>query len=189
VDSSRSRRRWPTLLAVAGLLMATGCVATSTPSAGRIPTLEAPFVSLSPLPDPTPSEPESTAYSAPPVGARALAERFAFAFLTYDTRTENVRGFLERVRPLTTPVVVRALSRSPRSRLPWAVMLSRNEKASLTVTGTSVASTGNRLTLHVNGITTTHTNLAVLRSPVQLRLHIANTREGWKVTGVHGGGS
>jgi dihydroxy-acid dehydratase len=31
VDNSRSRRRWPTLLAVAGLLMVTGCRATPTP--------------------------------------------------------------------------------------------------------------------------------------------------------------
>jgi hypothetical protein len=186
VDSS-SRRRWPTILAVAGLLMATACGGTPTPSARSARGLQAPAVTLSSLPEPTRSELDSTVYSTPPVRARELAEKFAFAFFTYDTRTEHVGDFLDRIRPLSTPVVVRALSRSPRSRLPWPVMRSRNERALVTVTGTSVASGRNELT--VNGITTTHTDLAVLQSPVQLRLQIANTREGWKVTGVHGGGS
>jgi hypothetical protein len=189
VDSSRSRRRWLTLPAVAGLVMATACGATPSLSTGSIRTPEARAVTLSPLPVPTRSEPNSTVYPTPPVRARGLAERFAVAFLTYDTRVENVRDFVDRVRPLSTPGVVRALNKSPRARLPWPVMRSRSERASRAISGTSIDSTANRLALHVTGITTTHTDLAVLRSPVQLRLRVAKTRKGWKVTDIRGGGS
>jgi hypothetical protein len=195
VDSSRSRRTWPTLLAVAGLLMAIACGATPTDNTSSAPALGTRAVSLSPLPEPTPSEPDSTVYSPPPVRVRETAERFTFAFLTYDTRTEKVQTFLEHVRPFSTPAVVRALSRSPRSRLPWSVMRSRSERASLAISGTSIRSTENlsspetRHTVHVNGVITTRTDLAKLRSPLQLRLHIAKTQEGWKVTDVRGGGA
>jgi hypothetical protein len=189
VESSRTRSRRSILLALAAVVLATACGARPTPGITNALDSPAAAVALSPAPEPTPSEPTSTLFSTPPVQARLVAERFTFAFLTYDTRSERAQDFLQRVRPYSTMAVVEALGRSPRSRLPWRVMRSRSERVSLTIAGTSVSETENAVTLLLNGLITTRTDLAVLRSPVQLRLQVSHTRNGWKVTGVHGGGS
>lgn len=176
-------------LALAAAVLPTACAATPAPRITTALESPAPAVTLSPAPEPTPSEPAATVFTTPPVQARSVAERFAFAYLTYDSRSERALDFLQRVRPYGTRAVVETLGRSPRSRLPWRVMRSRSERVSLTIAGTSLLMTESGVILLVTGVTTTRTDLAVLRSPVQLRLQVSPTRTGWKVTGVRGGGS
>lgn len=173
--------------ALVALPLTTACGQQEPPA----PTTRPAFVGPSATPgsEIAPIEPKSTEFRPPPAPARRTASRFATAFLTYDTRAEKVRDFLAAVRPFTTRPTLEALGHSPRARLPWRVMRSRRERVSLVISGTSVTTIGTGMTLLVNGVTTTHTDLAVLRRPVQLRLQIANTRDGWKVTSVRGGGS
>jgi hypothetical protein len=177
------------LAALVALSLTTGCGKQETESTNG-PAFVAPaFTPDTPNPEIAPVEPQSTKFPHPPACARNVASQFAIAFLTYDTRSERARDFLHKVRPLTTQAVVEELGRSPRSRLPWRVMRFRRERVSLSISGTSITTSNRAMTVLVNGVATTRTDLAMLRNPVVLRLQISNTRNGWKVIGVHGGGS
>lgn len=145
-----------------------------------------------PLPAAPAVEPPSIDFPTPGPAARATARRFAAVVLEYAARSEHSSAFLTRVAPLASDEVRTALRHSPRANLPWRVMRERGERVTLTVTGTSITRSGThhdqrRLTVAVNGIATTRTDVAVLRSPVVLELHLARTTEGWRVVGFAGG--
>lgn len=193
-NSTRPGRRTRTATAAATItalvVPMAGCAVPASPSPDRTQAPAArPTAPASPT---TPWEPRSTAFPTPGPAARAVARQFTFAVLEYDARRESSHDFLTRVRPLATAPLQRKLRHSARARLPWPVMRVRGERVTLAVTGTSVIGPSpqpatRRLTVGVNGITTTRTDVAVLRNPVALQLQLARTRNGWRVTGFDGG--
>lgn len=181
----------PAAALAASLLAAAGCA--HSPESDSKPTDEPAVVSSSPIatPEAGGAEPEATHYLSPATGARTVAWHFATAFLSYDTRSENAREFLTVVRPFVTNVAFHGLAVSPRSELPWRSMKARSERVSFAITGTSsrASHTSERIALVINGIATTHTDLATLRNPVVLQLWMTRTSKAWKVAAVVGGGA
>jgi len=136
-------------------------------------------------------EPNAGVYQDAPPALRFVASRFAVALLSYDTRSEHCDRFLLSLRPFVTRTLFRRLSVSPRARLAWWSMRARNERVTFVVSGATVRrrSPAPVVTILVNGIATTRTDVAVLRTPVALRLQMIRTANGWTVAGVSRSGA
>ena len=108
----------------------------------------------------------------------------------YDSTHEGRSDFLNNLRGLATLGELDALRSSARARIPWRVLRTRHEQARLAVTGISRAprSGGSTERMIVQGILTTRSDLAVVRSFECFTLTLTRKDAGWRVASADGPG-
>jgi hypothetical protein len=124
---------------------------------------------------------------------RAIAEparRFVLGVADYDSVHEGRRAFLNDLRDVSTAHERERLASSARAHLPWRLLGARAERAHLRVTGLSLAlPSGNSVVrVVVQGILTTRTDLAVVRSFQRFDLTLTWQQRGWRVATADGPG-
>lgn len=136
------------------------------------------------------SEAPSAVYASPSPAVSRTARRFVLRIAGYDTAHEGRRDFLSDLRDICTGSEWDALARSARARLPWRVLRARAESAHLLVTGLSRAlpSRSPALRVVVQGVLTTRSNLAVVRSFEHFTLTLTRQRGVWLVSRAEGPG-
>jgi hypothetical protein len=146
---------------------------------------ERPAVSLpiaSSIPEPTPS---TQPYADADADVPQVAETFVRAALEYDATSDEQTAFLGQVAPITTPVELARLRKSPRAHLDWRALATRNERVAVAITGISVSQSG-RVMVEVEE--TTRTSFGTVRDFVQVILQLVADGSALKVARADGGG-
>jgi hypothetical protein len=136
------------------------------------------------------SDAPSPRFVSAPRAVAQTARRFVLGVADYDSVHEGRRASLSDLRDVSTAREWERLARSARTHLPWRVLRARAERAHLRVTGLSLAlPSGNSvMRVVVQGILTTRTDLAVVRSFQRFELTLTRQPRGWRVATAAGPG-
>ena len=134
------------------------------------------------------SDAPSPIFASPAPTLSRTARRFVLGVTNYDSVHERRRDFLNGLHGVSTRNEWEALAGSARARLPWAVLRARSERAKLSITGLSrpVHSGGSHVQVFVQGVLTTRSDLAVLRSFEDFSLILVRQPGGWRVATAEG---
>lgn len=136
------------------------------------------------------SDAPSPRFGSAPRAVAQPARRFVLGVAEYDSVQEGRRAFLNDFRDVATVSERKRLARSARAHLPWRVLRARAERANLQVTGLSRAlpSGNSAVRVVVQGILTTRTDLAVVRSFQRFDLTLTRQQGEWRVATAEGPG-
>lgn len=136
------------------------------------------------------SDAPSPRFGSTPRAVAQPARRFVLGVAEYDSVHEGRRTFLNDLRDVAAASEWERLAGSARAHLPWRVLRARAERAHLRVTGLSRAlPSGNSVVrVVVQGILTTRTDLAVVRSFQRFDLTLTRQQRGWRVATAEGPG-
>ena len=136
------------------------------------------------------SDAPSPRFGSAPRAVAQTARRFVLGVADYDSVHEGRRAFLYGLRDVSTASEWARLARSARAHLLWRVLRARTERAHLRVTGLSLTlpSDNSAVRVVVQGILTTRTDLAVVRSFQRFDLTLTRQQGGWRVATAEGPG-
>ena len=136
------------------------------------------------------SDAPSPLFGSPSRAVSRTARRFVVGVADYDAVHERRRDFLNGLRGVSTASEWEALAVSARARLSWSVLRARSERAKLSVTGMSrpMHSGSSVVRVVVQGVLTTRSDLAVLRSFEDFSLTLVRQQGGWRVATAEGPG-